>query len=440
MRRTGLVLAVAVGLLGASCGSRTERIDASKPTTTAPHADATTSTTAGRVETPAISEPTSTGGDPKLAGKAITEFGTALFNAARESENAVVSPTSVAIALAMLEPGANGAGKTEIDTALHIADAAAFHASMTALRRSLEGATTPAKQGSDYDPGELKIAIANATYLQRGFGVLPTYLGALGKYYGPTLKVVDFADHGDDAVRDINKFIADATHDKITKVLEQVDPTTVFALVNALYLKASWLSPFDAKNTKSETFHRLDNSAVKTDLMHGTSDASVGGDGWVAARKFYSARLAADFVLPDAGKFDAVAGQLGAVFPKLERDTAEGSTLVLPKLTTRYLVELKRAFNALGIRAVYGDGNLMGIANAANIVVDQAKHATFLAMDEQGTEAAAATVITGVATSARSDPPTPVPVVLDRPYFFRIVDTETGATLFIGQVLDPTAG
>ncbi len=433
----GLVVVLAVGVIGASCGSRTERIDATHPTTTT--TPPTTSTTEPEEDSPAIGAPTSRGGDPKVAAQAVTVFGAELFNAARGQTNAVVSPMSVAIALAMLEPGANGAGKTEIDKALHITDAGAFHASMTALRSSLETAKVGPKQ-EGFDQGDLQIAIANATYLQRGFGVLPSYIEALGKYYGPTLNVVDFAGHGPDAVRDINKFIADGTRNKITKVLEDIDPATVFALVNALYLKASWLTPFDAAKTKRETFTRLNASTVQTELMHGLSEASTRGDGWVAARKFYSARLAADFVLPDAGNLDTVAAQLGSVFPKLERDTAAGSTLVVPKVTTRFMAELKPAFNALGINAVYGDGYLMGIANARNVVVDQALHATFLAMDEQGTEAAAATVITGTATGAISNPPTPVPVILDRPFFFRIVDTETGATLFIGQVLDPTAG
>lgn len=439
MGRRTLGIVAALVTLTAGCGSRAERVDATRPTTRDPEPTTTTAvmTTTTNI---AIHAPTATGGDPTVAGAAVTAFGTEFFNAVRGDTNAIVSPASVAIALAMLEPGANGQGKTELDAALHVTDAAAFHASMTALRASLESASTPAKQGNDYDPGELQIAIANATYLQGGYPIRPSYLADLGKYYGPGLKTVDFAHHGKEAVADINKFISDGTRGKIDKVLDDVSPDTVLALVNALYLKASWLTPFPDGGTKREPFTRRDGRQVTADLMHGASDASTSGEGWVAARKYYSERLAADFVLPAAGKFDDVAAHLADVFPRLDGHVADGTTLVAPKLTTRFHQEVGPALKQLGIKAVYGGGALMGIAEDPQLVLDQAIHATFLAMDEHGTEAAAATVLTARAASAMADPPTPVPVVLDHPYVFRIVDRATGATLFIGQVLDPTAG
>ena len=415
MRRRAIGVAVALLTLTAACGR-----DAAVITPPSP-----------------IGEPTAKGGDPKIAARAITDFGTELFNAVRTDKNTVVSPVSVAIALSMLEPGANGAGKTELDDALHVAHDGAYHASMTALRQSLESASAPKKTG-DYDPGDLQIAISNATYTQGGYPLKAAYLATLGKYYGPVLKTVDFADHGDDAVADINKFIADGTRGHITKVLDEVDPQTMLALVNALYLKASWLEKFDSGDTKREPFTRRDGKKVTADLMHGTSEASTSGAGWVAARKYYSSRLAADFVLPDSARFEEVATKLAKIFSEFDGGTADGAKFVLPKLTTRFREDLRPSLNKLGIRSVYDEGNLMNVAGDARLVVDQAVHATFLAMDEKGTEAAAATVITARAVSARAG--TPVPVILDRPFFFRIVDTETGATLFVGQILDPTAG
>ena len=390
------------------------------------------------VDTIDISQPSSQGGDPKLAGAAVTQFGNEMFARVRGDTNAVISPVSLAIAFAMLEPGASNEGKVQLDRALHITDTAAYHASMTALRHSLESAKPLPKQ-ENFDEGDLQIAIANATYMQDGYALRPAYLADLGRYYGPVLKSVDFAAHGPDAVDDINHFIADGTRGHITKVLERVDPATVLALVNALYLKASWLEPFEQSKTKSEPFTRRDGSKVTTPLMHGASGASASGDGFVAARKFYS-RLAADFVLPDAGRFDDVAAKLSAAFGALEDEPADGSTLVVPKLTTDFHQELRPALEKLGLGALYQAGNLRNVSDDDQLVLDQAIHATFLAMDEHGTEAVAATVLTGTAVSARAHPKPPVPVVLDRPYFFRIVDLETGATLFIGQVLDPTAG
>lgn len=349
----------------------------------------------------------------------------------------VISPVSVAIALAMLERGASGAAQTQLRAALRIDNEADYHAAMTALRRSLESAEPPKNRGDD-DFGDLEIAIANAAYLQRGYPVKPSYVEALEQYFGPMLKLIDFAQDQRAAVDDINGFIEDATRGHIAKVLEDVDPATVFALVNALYLKASWLDTFEKNDTVEKDFTRLDGTKVTAPLMHGRSGSSKRGDGWVAARKFYVGRLAAEFVLPDVGRFDDVAARLAEVFREFERGATDGTTLVVPRFTTRVHTELRKAFATLGIVSPYERGNLLGIADDEDLVLDQALHATFLAMDEDGTEAAAATVLTGVAVSAPAE--SPVAVVLDRPFFFRIVDTETRATLFIGQVLDPTAG
>lgn len=388
------------------------------------------------IKTVAVSQPSSRGGDPSIAGAAVTRFGDDLFGALRGDTNIVISPMSVASAFAMLEPGATNDGKAQLDHALYVEDAAAFHASMTALRESLTSAEPPPKQNG-HDPGDLQIAIANATYVQDSYELRQEYLDALGKYYGPLLRTVDFRTHGKEAVSDINDFVDDHTRGHIKKVLDHVDKATVLALVNALYLKASWLDPFKAADTKTEPFTRRDGSKVTTPLMHGSGDTSTSGDGFVAARKAYTARLAADFVLPDTGRFDDVAARLRAAFGALDDNPAGGATLAVPKLTTRFLGELGPAIKRLGVTALYNPGNLLGIADDESLVLDQAVHATWLAMDEKGTEAAAATVLTARATS---QPAPGVPVTLDRPYFFRIVDVESGATLFIGQVMDPTAG
>jgi serpin B len=100
-------------------------------------------------------------------------------------------------------------------------------------------------------------------------------------------------------------------------------------------------------------------------------------------------------------------------------------------------VELTPALQALGLTAPYDGGGLLGIAPDPTLALDKVIHQTDVAMDEQGTEAAAATVVFGYATSAPLNPP--VPVVLDHPFLYRIIDDNTGTTLFIGQVLDPTS-
>ncbi len=379
-------------------------------------------------------------GDARLAGEATLAFGADLLQAVADDAdgNVVVSPASVAIALAMLEPGAVGEARSQLRRLLGIDDPDAFHASMNALEQSLE-ARRPRSSGGDGDPGEVLVRIANASYLQQGYPFQQPYLDTVGTHYGPAVHAVDFAPDPDAVAHEINRFVAEATEDRITDLLDDsvLRPETVFALVNALYLKASWLDVFDEDATRDDTFTRLDGTEVTVPMMHGRGRSSAEGDGWVAAVKPYAGGLAAQFILPDEGRFDEVAADLARVVAVFDETHRGGGTLALPRFETRFGAEISDPLKALGLTAPYRPGHLTDMADDPRLVLDVAVHQTFVAIDEEGTEAAAATVISGFPTSA--PPEEPVPVVLDRPFLFRLFDTETGATLFLGRVLDPTA-
>jgi serpin B len=378
--------------------------------------------------------------DPAIAGQAISAFGLDLFAASRSAaagKNVTVSPTSVAVTLAMVEPGASGDAQAQFRSLLRIADPATFHASMNALEQTLE-ARVPQTFSPGDDPGEVVVRIANAAYLQKGYPFEPAYLEAVGANYGPVLNEVDFAPDPDAIAHQINAFVAAATNDKITKLIDDgvIQPATVLALVNALYLKASWLQTFDKTSTVDENFTRLDGAVLKVPMMHGTSDSSASGDGWIGATKSYVGGLSAQFILPDEGRFEEIAGDLGRVLSDYDANKTEGSTLGMPRFQLRYGAELTDALKSLGLTAPYVNGGLLGIANDPKLVIDKVIHQTYVAMNEEGTEAAAATVVLMYPTSAPLQQP--IPVVLDRPFLYRIIDDQSGATLFIGQVLDPT--
>jgi serpin B len=379
-------------------------------------------------------------GDAGLLGDATLAFGAELFAALaaeNDDENVIISPTSVAIALAMLEPGAVGEARRQLQELLRIDDADAFHAAMNALEQSLEAREVRAHNEGE-DPGDVVVRIANAAYLQQGYPFEEPYLDTIGTHYGPVVYAVDFEPDPDAVAHEINRFVADATRDRIAELLKDGDlrPETVFALVNALYLKASWLSPFDKSATRDEPFTRLDGREVTVPMMHDRSDASARGDGWIAAQKRYVGDLAVQFILPDEGRFDDVAADLPRVVAAFNDNRTAGATLAVPRFETRFGAQLTPILKALGLTAPYLEGNLTGMADDPRLVLDVVAHQTFVAMDEEGTEAAAATVATGYPTSAPAEPP--VPVVLDRPFLFRIFDVQTGATLFLGRVLDPT--
>ena len=377
---------------------------------------------------------------PEVAGEAMTEFGLELFGQVRSADpaaNATVSPASVAIALAMVEPGTVDAAQEQMSTLLRIDDPAAFHDSMNALEQDLE-ARTPGDFGGDDDPGEVTINIANAAFLQQGYPFEADYLNAIGANYGPVLREVDFMADPDRVAHEINDFVADATNDQIVDLIADgtIRPETVFALVNALYLKASWLETFDETATTDHSFTTLDGSTVDIALMRGASLSSAAGDGWVAATKSYVGGLSAQFILPDDGRFDEIAANLATVLADYETNRTSGAELAVPRFETRTSIELSPALKALGLTGPYTNGGLLGIADDPSLVIDKVIHEAFVAMDEDGTEAAAATVVLGYPTEGPALQP--VPVVLDRPFLYRIVDDTSGATLFIGQITDPT--
>lgn len=390
-------------------------------------------------------EPRSTPAPPadhRLAGEAISAFGYDLFRAVAAGTaadgNVVVSPASVAIALAMLEPGATGEARTQLRKLLRIEDPEVFHASMNALEQTLEARVAEPQNEGD-KPGELAVRIANAAYLQQGYPFVPAYLAAIGAHYGPVLHAVDFRPDPDAVAAEINRFIAEATNDRLTDVVGQGDikPETVLALVNALYLKASWLGTFDGKNTTDEPFTRLDGTDVTVPLMRGSGSSSARGDGWVGATKPTVGGLAVQFILPDEGRFPEVAGRFAEVVADYREHATSGSELALPRFETRFGTEISPALQALGLTAPFENGGLLDVADDDTLRLDQAIHHTFLAMDEDGLEAAAATVLLVVALSKPAREP--VPVILDRPFLFRIYDQQTDATLFAGRIMDPTS-
>lgn len=379
-------------------------------------------------------------GDPSVAGQAITEFGLDLFAEVRSGDveaNITVSPASVAIALAMVEPGTVDAAREQMRALLRIDDPNAFHSSMNALEQDLE-ARTPQLFGDDDDPGEITVRIANAAYLQQGYPFEVDYLETIGSNYGPVLREVDFGPDPDGVAHEISDFVAEVTNDQIVDLIADgtIKPDTVLALVNALYLKASWLETFDEAATTDASFTLLDDTEIDMTLMNGRSTSSAEGDGWVAATKSYVGGLSAQFILPDEGRFEEVAAALATVLADFDQSRTSGAELAVPRFETRTSTELTAALNALGLTAPYSEGGLLGIAADPRLVIDQVIHQTFVAMDEEGTEAAAATVVLVYPTSGPPFPP--VPVVLDRPFLYRIIDNASGATLFIGQVTDPT--
>jgi len=346
------------------------------------------------------------------------------------------SPYSIATALSMLYPGAQGTTAEEIAAVLHLdVGDEALHAARSHLDRAL-AEVAPAIPGDDREP--FTIRPANSAWGQGGFPFSEDYLAVLASAYDAGLRVVDFAGDPGEARDTINDWVEETTEDRIKDLLPDgsVDALTRLVLVNAIWFKANWAETFDPDRTESGVFTRLDGSGATTPLMHSNTTGQYAATAaFTAVRLPYAGDAAMVVVLPSSGTSPAeLAAAMTADDFSIEWGTAQ-IDLTLPSFEFESNIALKEALQALGMTDAFTAGaDLSGITEAADLFVQDALHKSFIALDENGTEAAAATAILVGLTSA----PSPTTFTADRPFLFWIEHSTTGELLFLGQVTDPS--
>ena len=356
---------------------------------------------------------------------------------AADEGNLFFSPHSISVALAMVHAGARGNTHAEIAEALsfRLGEPAlheAFNALDLALASRGEGAS-----GRDGEPFRLRVV--NAAWAQRGYPFLPAYLDTLARHYGAGLNLLDFATEPEPSREIINDWVAGQTEQRVPELLPSgsIDSLTRLVLTNAVYFNAAWASPFRREATAAEGFTLLDGSLVEVPTMRQESvfrHAHV--DGVTALEMNYDGNEVAILLLMDDGGFgsleaalspELLAGVLDALSPK-------HLVLRLPRFESRTSARLTPVLQDLGMRDAFlpGPADLSGIDGQRELYVTDVLHEAFVLLDEDGTEAAAATAAIIAPTSAPQ-----LTVHFDRPFVFAIRDIETGAILFMGRVLDP---
>ena len=434
-RRTFLALLgspVVLALLQA-CGGDSER-DAREDADVGPNADLARSNL--QRETTCIC-------DAAKAAASVNAFGFDLYRSlasAAPVSNLVFSPTSIAIALAMTRAGASGTTATEMDVVLHVADPALLAPAMNAMTTSLaERTQTIAVPGSD--PIEIRLAIANSLWAQSGFPFEQPFLDVLASQYGAGVELVDFRGAPAAAVGSINGWVDDATEGRIPALLspDSVDALTRLVLVNAIYMKAPWLLPFTKTATVSAPFTVPGGRTVQVDMMRRSAYLPYAtGVGWTAVELPYEGQLLSMvLVLPDAGV--APADVLDSFDDLADAAALENRQVMvgLPKFDTQTSVELGDALAALGMPTAFGDGaDFSAMSTAEPFTISGVIHQANITVDEDGTEAAAATAVMMAGSAV---PAEPVELTFDRPFLFAIRDRPTGTILFLGHIADPTA-
>ncbi len=360
----------------------------------------------------------------------------------KESGNLFFSPYSVSTALAMTYAGAKGTTATEMASALHFTlPQSELHAAFNTTDLSL------AKRKDDLVPSDepvkgdgFELRLVNQAWGQRDYVFLPSYLDVLAQNYGAGMFLLDFA-KSELARETINDWVAGQTEQRIEDLLPEgsIDRNTALVLTNAIYFKASWLHPFKVDQTKPGTF-TSEAGARSIDMMHAVVKLGYAeANGFRAvALPYVSPDVQMFVVLPPDGSFaDAAARFDASIVESLLSNRNESIvTLALPKWTFESERELKQPLRALGMNAAFDAGvaDLSGMDGRPRVLyISEVYHKAFIAVDEEGTEAAAATAV--VAT--RSSLPQQVTLTFDRPFLFFIHDETTGQILFLGHLADP---
>lgn len=383
---------------------------------------------------------------PAVSGESVDavvfdnmDFGWEMYRSAVAADpfgNTVFSPYSLFSAFGMLYAGAGGNTQTQMADGFRFGgrESTEFHAAMNAIELALP-------ESGDW--GILRVA--NDLWVQNDFDVKTPYLDTLAENYGSGMHGMDFVGDAEAATDLINLYISDVTEGKIPTLFgpNSLNAATRLALTNAIYFKSSWKDEFKPEDTRDADFHRLDGSTVQAQMMNSTESFYYGeepGRYQAVEIQYKNEDLAMLIVMPDEGTlgdFEASmdASELASVTGAM---AAQEVVLGFPKFELNTTLDtLKEELEALGMSDMFNPGaaDFSGIADV-DLFVQSVVHKAYILVNEEGTEAAAAT---GISTGVTSAPPPPVTMTVDKPFLYFIRHLPTGNCLFMGRVVDPTA-
>ncbi len=372
--------------------------------------------------------PSPTAADTPELVQGNTAFAIDLYrHLSAEEGNLFMSPYSISVAMGMTYGGARGNTAAEMAGVLHFPDDhEALHPAFRQLSRRLMDSVAETEQ---------KLTIANGLWLTGG---------DLSSEYKALLDHAYNAEFFRGRVDEINAWVEKKTEGKIDKILEQLSPDSVCVLLNAIYFQGFWENRFSEDNTHDAPFTLTPGEEVTVPLMYQKSEIKVlHKDGFQAAALPYEGeRLSMVILLPDeVTGLPALEEQLSAENLKqwladLDASPAQETELYLPRFILESEYDLVPPFKALGIHDAFqeNDADFTGMGwRKGDLWIGQIKHKAFVEVNEEGTEAAAATAVEMITKVA-----TPAPVFrVDRPFLFLIRDNETQTLLFLGRLVDP---
>jgi serpin B len=352
--------------------------------------------------------------------------------------NLFFSPFSISSALAITYEGANGKTADEIQAVFH------FPKDNTTRRQGFSDINA----GINMNNPAYTLRTANALWAEKTYPFLPEYISIAEQYYGANTTNLDFITRPEPSRITINRWVEERTEEKIKDLLPAgtIDPLTRLVITNAIYFKGDWVKQFDKNKTADADFRTASGKTVRVPMMQRTDEDAVylyaENDNLQVLSMPYEHKdgkeLSMVVLLPKDDDLAAVEASLDAdtLSTLRQSETSRRVNVYFPKFTLEAKYPLSPVLKAMGMPTAFtGAADFSGMDGTKNLFITDVFHQAFVDVNEEGTEAAAATaVVVGMGLA----PAEPVPVFnADHPFIFVIQDDETGTILFVGRIDDP---
>ncbi len=375
----------------------------------------------------------------KLA-KRNNEFALDLYSRLQETEgNLVFSPYSISTAIAMAYAGARGNTRQEMARVLRFPlDGEELDQAYQQLQAHLKNIE---------EKGNVQVNIANAIWCQKGERILTSFLDTLDRYYQSGLHLVDFRSNPERVREIINCWVEKQTKNRIKNLIHKgvLNSLSRLVLTNAIYFKGKWNSEFKKSNTRFNRFFESEDKWTEVPMMYQQSKfRMIEFEQFKAIQLPYVGNeLSMIIFLPK--KYDGLKEFESTMNPEtysswlsyLQRSPKIKVRVYLPKFKMTSQFSLSKQLQALGMKSAFADADFSGMNGKRNLFLSSVIHKAFIDVNEEGTEAAAAT---GAIISLTAAMPRPIPVFrADHPFFFMIQENSSGSILFMGRVINPSS-
>lgn len=363
---------------------------------------------------------------------ANTKFGFKLFSEIlKQDKNIFISPVSVALALAMTYNGASGETQQAMAKTLEVQGIISeLNSGNAAMLATLE----------DTD-SQVELTIANSLWVRKEYPIKQDFLQRSQKFYKAKVTNLDFSDRNAPSV--IDNWVKQSTDGKINQIIANINPNDVLFLINAIYFKGKWTTEFAKNQTADYPFYLAAGSQKQHPMMSQKGEYRYYENEKLQAVSLpygKDGKLSLYIFLPNQNT------SLSDFYQGLNTENWEKwmtlfrnreGLIRLPRFRIEYDITLNDTLKALGMGVAFGDkANFSGIGD--NLLISEVKHKTFVEVNEEGTEAAAATSVAIAVTAAPAQEP--FLMIVDRPFFYSIRNNQTGTVLFMGSIVEPQLG